>query len=101
MFSTVTIVLLVSCCGAALSSWIPYGNSYSPEQGKGGYWNSYLPKYESYRPQQYPSYPGSYWPGPWPAQRTKLDELLVSWYAFFNFEVNGKWKKEQQAYYPD
>ncbi|KAH3790458.1 shematrin-like protein 2 [Dreissena polymorpha] len=39
MFSAVTLVLLVSCCGAALSSWIPYGdgNPYPPYSKPGSY----------------------------------------------------------------
>ncbi|KAH3790466.1 hypothetical protein DPMN_168668 [Dreissena polymorpha] len=63
MFSTVTFVLFVSCCGATLSSWIPYANSYLPEQVNGEYRNSYVPHYDNYGPQQYPSYPGGGWRG--------------------------------------
>ncbi|KAH3785228.1 hypothetical protein DPMN_163313 [Dreissena polymorpha] len=63
MFSTVTLVLFMSCCGVALSS--PYWNSYWPGKGSGkdGYWNSYVPQYGNYWPQQYPGYPGGGWQG--------------------------------------
>ncbi|XP_052281630.1 neuropeptide-like protein 29 [Dreissena polymorpha] len=67
MFSTVTLVLVVSCFGAALGTYKPYWNSYLPVQGagNGGYWNSYVPQYGNYGPQKYPGYSGSYWPGAW------------------------------------
>ena len=61
MFPAVTLVLLVLCCGTALSDLVPYWNSILPEKNiatpssqNTKYWNSYR---TDHSPQQsYPAY---------------------------------------------